>query len=348
MFRTTCYTLCVLTLLSLWGVPTHAEIDPEKGTFSYAGNNDIDAVLGQIALYLIKRNRREGSTYTSRDIPLGIVGYQMRYFDNGNKLIDRGDWFSVRRYQIPAEPDTLQPEGYYKSEYMEFVDVNLNGIDEKDYYFLKGRRFDLQGQPPEILHQYQMQIESGVNAYLKQVSFQTITQALGARGRTEIKKDAAYADGSLPSQMVLGLNLKFVFRPITRNGTELSQNDLITEIRQQLGFVFSATVEYTDLNGYRFRDLADQTQLLQRTYDPSEKIVLSLILESLFDPDGDGIITGENIENGYTRFRELHQQLIESARSQNRRIVFPSEKLARLREEYQTIRKESFVVPDMN
>jgi hypothetical protein len=252
----------------------------------------------------------------------------------------------VRRYQIPAEPDTLKPEGYYKSDYMEFVDVNLNGIDENDYYFIKGRRFDLIGKPQEVLRQYQMQIESGVSAYLRKVNFQTIVQSLGTRGQTDIKKDEPYSDGSLPAQMVLGLDLRYVFRPISKNGVQLKDTDMIAEIRQHLGFVFSATTEYTDVNGYRFRDLTDQVALIQRTYDPIEKGVLILIIESLFDTDADGIITAENVPNGYTRFRELHQKLIEGAQSQKRRIVLPNDKLAQLRQEYLDVHKKPFVFPD--
>ena len=333
-----------LAFLALFALPIHADLNPETGAFTYSGQGDIDMILGQISLYLLENNRRDGIAYVSRDIEDGIVGYQLRYFDNGNRVVDQGDWFSVRRYRIPAEPDTTRPAGYYKNDYMEIVDVNLDGIDEKDYYFINGRRFDLIGKSPEFLRQYQIQIESGVTAFLRQVNFQTIVKTLGARGQTAIKRDAAFDDGSLPAQMVLGLDLKYVFRPLSRGGAPLSEREMIEDIRQRIGFVFSATVEYTDLTGYRFRDLSDQTTLMQRTYDPIEKPVLTLIIDALFDTNGDGIITPENIANGYTRFREIHQQLIESARNQNRRIVLPGEKLARLREEYQAVRKKPFPI----
>ena len=115
------------------------------------------------------------------------------------------------------------------------------------------------------------------------------------------------------------------------------------EIRQRIGFVYSATVGYTDLSGYRFRDIADQTPLLQRHYDESERSLFQLIVDALFDVDGDGLITQENISNGYTRFRELHQQLSDNARSQSRRIVLPNEKLARIRQEYQSVHQKPFL-----
>jgi len=114
------------------------------------------------------------------------------------------------------------------------------------------------------------------------------------------------------------------------------------EIRQRIGFVYSATVGYTDLSGYRFRDIADQTALLQRKYDESEESLLKLIVEALFDVDGDGLITQENISNGYTRFRELHQQLSDNARGQSRRVVLPNDKLARIRQEYETVHRRPF------
>ena len=75
--------------------------------------------------------------------------------------MDPEDWLSVRRYQIPAVPDSLQPPEYYKRTYVEFADVGLDGIDSRDYYFINGRRFDLTGQPADVLQQYQVQIESG-------------------------------------------------------------------------------------------------------------------------------------------------------------------------------------------
>lgn len=335
-----------LAFIALSALPIVADLNPETGAFTYSGQGDTDMILGQISLYLLESNRRDGIAYVSRDAEDGIVGYQLRYFDNGNRVADRGDWFSVRRYRIPAEPDTLKPVGYYKNDYMEIVDVNLDGIDEKDYYFINGRRFDLTGKPPETLRQYQIQIENGITAFLRHVNFQTIVKALGARGQIGMKRDAAFDDGSMPAQMIFGLDLKYVFRPIIRGGTQLSEREMLEEIRRRIGFVFSATVEYTDLTGYRFRDLSDQTALMQRTYDPLEKPVLTLILDALFDTDGDGVIAQENLTNGYTRFREIHQQLIESARGKNRRIVLPGEKLARLREEYQNAHKKPYPIDE--
>ena len=99
---------------------------------------------------------------------------------------------------------------------------------------------------------------------------------------------------------------------------------------------------YTDLSGYRFRDIADQMPLLQRQYDDSEYSLLRLVMDALFDVDGDGLITQENISNGYTRFRELHQQLSDGARGQNRRVILPKEKLARIRQEYESIHQKPF------
>ena len=143
--------------------------------------------------------------------------------------------------------------------------------------------------------------------------------------------------------MVFGLDLPYVFKPIVRQGTQLSEKEMMEEIRQRIGFVYSATVGYTDLSGYRFRDIADQTPLLQRHYDESERSLFQLIVDALFDVDGDGLITQENISNGYTRFRELHQQLSDNARSQSRRIVLPNEKLARIRQEYQSVHQKPFL-----
>lgn len=316
--------------------PIGADIDPESGRFTYSEDlGDIDLALGQIALYLQEQNLRDGSAYVSGDIESGIVGYQLRYFDDGNHLVDSKDWFSVRRYRIPSEPDTTKPEGYYKSDFMEFIDRGINGIDKNDYYFINGRRFDFKTQPAELLRQYQVQIESGITAYLKENSFEKIVTSLGSEGQTSIKKDRAYDDGSLPSHIVLGIDLDYVFSPIERGSVKLNQAEMIEEIRQRIGFVFSATMEYTDLNGYRFRDLADQVALMQRMYDPIEAIALKLVIDALFDTNSDGIVGADEVSNGYTRFREVHQQLIDRARGQNRRIVLPNEKLERLREEYQ-------------
>jgi hypothetical protein len=174
--------------------PIDADIDPESGRFNYSDDlGDIDLALGQIALYLQEQDLRDGSAYVSSDIKSGIVGYQLRYFDDGNRLVDSKDWFSVRRYRIPSEPDSTKPLGYYK-------------------------------------------------------------------------RDRAYDDGSLPSHIVLGIDLDYVFSPIERGSRQLNEGEMLQEIRQRIGFVFSATLEYTDLNGYRFRDLADQVALRQRTY----------------------------------------------------------------------------------
>ena len=178
---------------------------------------------------------------------------------------------------------------------MEFLDRGLNGIRESDSYFMNGRRFDLQDQPGDVLRQYQVQIESGISAYLREVDFEKMIQQLGSRGQTEIKKEEAYDDGSLPANMVLGLDMKYVFKPFDSSGVPLTEREMIDEIRQRIGFVYSASVEYTDLNGYRFRDLADQVPLMQRTYDPAEKPILTLILDALFDPNADGIITQTDI-----------------------------------------------------
>jgi len=323
--------------------PIDADIDPESGRFTYSDDSgDIDLALGQIALYLQEQNLRDGSAYVSGDIKSGIVGYQLRYFDDGNHLVDPKDWFSVRRYRIPSKPDSTKPVGYYKSDFMEFVDRGINGIDENDYYFINGRRFDLKTQPVELLRQYQVQIESGITAYLRVNSFEEIVASLGAEGQTSIKKDKAYDDGSLPSHIVLGIDLDYVFSPIERGSRQLNEDEMLGEIRQRIGFVFSATMEYTDLSGYKFRDLADQVALMQRTYDPVEAIALKLVIDALFDTNGDGIIGADEVSNGYTRFREIHQQLIERARGQNRRIILPNEKLERLRQEYQNIHSKPY------
>ena len=329
-------------LLSAMATQPLADVDPDSGSFSYSGFGGIDDTLGQIALYLLDSNRREGTTYISREVEVGIVGFQLRYFDNGNQLVDKGDWFSIRRYRIPADPDPQKPEGYYKSDFMEFVDLNLDGVDNGDYYFLDGRRFDLINLPSDMLKQYEVQIESGVTAFVKEVGYQTILQDLGSSGQTAIKKDQAFEDGSLPSKIVLGLDLKYVFRPIERGGTKLAEQQMLEEIRGRVGFVYSATTGYTDFSGYRFRDIADQLPLLQRLYDPMEVTVLTLIMDTLFDTNRDGIVTAENIKNGYTRFRELHQQVIESVGGLNRRIVLPSDKLSRLRQEYENLHSEPF------
>ena len=328
-----------------FSAPTYADID-STNTFTYSSIGDVDGSLGLIALYLKQQNRREGATYVSREIETGIVGYQLKYFDDGNGDVDNADWFSVKRYRIPAEPDTLKPVGYYKKDYIELVDVGLDGLDPKDYYFIKGRRFDLKGQTEDVLRQYQVQIESGVTAFLQKVTASKIADAIGSKAQTGIKKTQSYDDGSLPARLAFGLDMGYVFKPFIRNESKLSEKEMIEEIRQRVGFVYSAAVEYTDLNGYRFREVADQTALLQRTYDPVEKVTLKLIIEALFDTDGDGVITSENISNGYTRFREMHQQLIEQARAKNQRIVLPTDKLQLLRDEYQALHGKAYKIPE--
>jgi hypothetical protein len=339
----------VLIFLLLSFVPVGqvcADID-STNTFTYSSLGDVDRSLGLIALYLKQQNRRDGTTYVSREIESGIIGYQLRYFDDGNGNVDSADWFSVKRYRVPAEPDTLRPVGYYRTDYMELVDLGLDGLDQKDYYFIQGRRFDLKGQTESVLREYQTQIESGVTAFLKVVGAEKVADAIGSRAQTGIKKSQSYTDGSLPAKMVLGLDLGYVFKPVIRSGKMLSENESIEEIRQRVGFVLSASVEYTDLNGYRFREIADQIALLQRTYDVAEAPMLKLVLDAMFDTDGDGIITPENIANGYTRFREIHQELIQKARSKNQRIVLPSDKLQSLREEYQARHNSPYRAPGM-
>ena len=335
--------LLLFFLCSIFVPRTGAEID-DKGNFTYSGGSPDDT-LAQVALFLMEKNLKEGSTFLSDDIDVGIVGYQLRYFDNGNRLIDEGDWFSIRRYRIPDNLDTLRIKGepnYWKKDFMEFVDINMNGMDNKDYYFLDGRRIDLHNVAKEILSQYQIQIERAVSVFIKNVDFQSILDDLGATGQTAVKKKEAFDDGSLPSSIILGLDLKYVFRPLTSNGRQLSDRESQERVRNRLGLIYSATTSYTDLSGYRLQDLNDQLPLLQRTYDPVEKQILTLIVDALFDLDADGIITPENITNGYTRFRELHQQLLENARGQNRRLILPSEKLARLRQEYKSVHNKEF------
>lgn len=342
------YTALILGMLILSPF-THlqaADID-STNTFTYSGSDDVDGALGLIALYLKQQNRRDGATYVSKEVEAGIVGYQLRYFDDGNGDVDPKDWFSVKRYRIPAEPDTTKPAGYFKNDYMELFDFGLNGLDENDCYFIDGRRFDLKGETETVLKQFQVQIESGVTTFLQKVTFDKVTDAIGLAAQTNIKKTKSYDDGSLPSKMVLGVDMDYVFRPIVRNGQTLSEQAMLEEIRQRVGFVLSASMEYTDLNGYRFREIADQVALLQRTYDPIEMPMIKLVMDALFDTDGDGIITADNISNGYTRFREIHQQLIEQARSKNQRIVLPTDKLQRLREEYSALHNSDFKIPKM-
>ena len=66
------------------------------------------------------------------------------------------------------------------------------------------------------------------------------------------------------------------------------------------------------------------------------------MIGALFDTDGDFIITADNIANGYTRFRQIHQQLADNAKGLNRRILLPNEKLEALRDEYQAKQGKQF------
>ncbi|MEE2752571.1 MAG: hypothetical protein VX910_01205, partial [Candidatus Latescibacterota bacterium] len=88
-------TLCLIT-------PATAEVDPQSGRFYFRDNNPFpDDTLGRIALYLIQQNQIEGNAFVSKSVRTGIVSYQMRFYDNGNKnLIDDEDFISVRRYTV--------------------------------------------------------------------------------------------------------------------------------------------------------------------------------------------------------------------------------------------------------
>ena len=357
---------------SLLASPVVCELDPESGRFYFRDNNPFpDDTLGRIALYLINQNRQEGNAYVSQPVGEGIVSYQLRFFDNGKqKLVDDEDLMSIRRYTVaaeepapnpeeeaaaaepPAEPDPNADESdapppepepeRVQTRFIEYVDHGLNGLDESDYYFLTGRRFDLANRDKKTILEYRSQVATAINIFIDKVDYDTIVEGLGSSGQTGIRKGGAYDDGSLPSLMVFGLDLPYVFKPIHQNKQQLAAEEMMDEIRQKIGFVYSATVGYTDLSGYRFRDIADQTPLLQRQYDESEQTLLQLVVEALFDPDGDGLITQENISNGYNRFRELHQQLSDNARGQNRRVVLPNEKLARIRQEYEAVHQRPF------
>jgi len=328
-------------LLGALGV-SHAWIDPRTGEFAYVEDSGIDDTLGQIALYLIKLNHLEGGSFTSDEIEEGVVGFQIRYFDNGNRTIDRGDWMSIRRYRIPAVPDTNLAAEYYKASFTEYVDVDLDGINERDYYFINGKQYELRDVDPGTLAQYQVQIETGINAFLRAVGYGKIMEALGARSQTSIKKEAAYEDGSLPSKIALGVDLGYVFKPIVRSNRQLTEQEMISEIRSRIGFAYTAITSYTDVNGYKFREIAEDVQVLMRTYDVAENRGLRLVIDALFDTDGDGLISGEDISHGYTRFREIHQKLSESARANNLRLILPNQKLARLRAEYETLHQKPY------
>ncbi len=335
-------SVCLLALFSACVPPAQAGVNPRTGAFTYTEEGDVDNTLGQIGLYLINRKQMEGSTFISEEVNAGIVGYQLRFFDNGNRVADDGDWLSVRRYHVPSQPDTTQPEGYFKNTYIEYVDHGLDGFNRRDNYFINGRQFDLGDQPPDVLRQYQVQIESGISAFIRQIGYQTILEDLGAGTQTRVKKTQAFEDGSLPSSIALGNDLPYVFRPIRQRDVQLNQKQMVEEIREHIGFVYNAIVDYTDIQGYRFREIADQFALLQRVYDPMEVRTLTLIMDALFDTNGDGIITPENIKNGYQRFIVIHRQLADNARGLKRRIILPNEKLARLRKEYETVHKKTF------
>ena len=361
------YTALILALLLASGVA--AEINTATGRFYFRDNNPFpDDTLGRIALFLIQQNRLEGNAYVSQAVGEGIVEYQIRFFDNGNKgLVDEADHVSVRRYTIPAdEPEPTGEETTapvpapdpatdgeeapsppakpktLETRYIDYVDHGLNGLDEHDYYFLNGRRFDLAGRERSTILEYRSQVATAINVFIENIDYDSIVEGLGSSGQTGIRKGGAYDDGSLPSLMVFGLDLPYVFKPITQRGQQLTQEAMLTEIRQRIGFVYSATVGYTDLSGYRFKDIADQTSLLQRQYDDSEEYLVRLIVGALFDVDGDGLITQENVSNGYARFRELHQQLADNARGASRRVILPNEKLARIRQEYESVHQRPF------
>ena len=171
------------------------------------------------------------------------------------------------------------------------------------------------------------------------VDYQTILDALDVGSQTAIKKREAFEEGSLPSAVALGLDLKYVFRPIARSNTKIPEKGMIREIRQKIGFLFSV---YAGVNGYRFREIYDQIPLLERSYDPMEVQIVTLIIDALLDPDGDGIILPANIKNGYSRFRAIHQELTDNTRSMNQRIILPNDKLSRLRQDYWSKRGQDF------
>jgi hypothetical protein len=358
-----------LMILCISSSPAFGEIDPQTNRFYFRDNNPFpDDTLGRIALYLIQQEKLEGNAYVSNPVGEGIVEYQIRFFDNGNKgLVDEEDIVSVRRYTIPpprpepaadaplppppveappegeeATPPPPPPPQVLETRYIEYVDHGLNGLDELDYYFLNGRRFDLAGRSKKSILEFRSQVATAINIFIEKIDYDAIVQGLGSSGQTGIRKGGAYDDGSLPSLMVLGLDMPYVFKPIVQQNSQLDEEAMMQEIRQRIGFVYSATVGYTDLSGYRFRDIADQTSLLQRHYDDSEYSLLELIIDALFDVDGDGLISQENISNGYTRFRELHQQISDNARGQSRRVVLPNEKLARIRQEYESVHQKTY------
>jgi len=320
-------------------------IDSRTGDFSYSGYGGVDDTLGRIALFLMDNGKLEGSAYVSEEAEEGIVGFQLRYFDDGNELVDEGDWMSVRRYMIPAVPDTNVEKttpGYWKKEYVELVDKGLDGLGPRDYYFIKGRRFDLSKVPQEVIQHYQVQVEAGVSIYVRNVGFDTITGQTGSAGQTSIRKEVAFEDGSLPSNMVIGLDLGYVFRPIDRPDLQADQKRMAAEMRRNFGLVYAAILTYTDVQGYQLRDLAGETQVIERTFDASEAKILKLVLDTFFDRDGDGIITPDDLVSGYTKFRELHQRLADEVRGKNRRVVLTNEKLAAVREEYERVHGEPY------
>lgn len=314
-----------------------AEVNKSTGRFSYDATNPfIDNTLGQIAFYLIKQDRREGLAYVSPEVRTGIAGYELRFIDNGSGLPDGDDQLSVRRFTIPIVADTLKPDGYWREDYVEYVDSGLNGIDNEDHYLVSGRRFDLKGATKEALHQHQTTVETAITAFVKNVDFRASLPE-----NFESRMEAAEGpmkDGSLPGKTVLGLDLRYLFRPIEMDGNTLNEEEMLKEVRAKIGFVYSATLGMTDTGSYRLNDLTTQTLLLQRTYDPAERVLLQLVIDTLFDRNGDGIIEQTDISAGYVRFRELHQELSDLVRGQGRRVVLPSEKISKLRQEYESVR----------
>ena len=91
---------------------TSAEIDPQSNRFYFRDSNPFpDDTLGRISLYLIQQKRLEGNVYVSQSVEEGIVSYQIRFFDNGNKgLIDEEDKISIRRYSLSTAPEPPPPD----------------------------------------------------------------------------------------------------------------------------------------------------------------------------------------------------------------------------------------------
>ena len=90
--------VCLLVGYTTFESTAQTKTGSENKIFTYSKKEGVDETLWGIALYLIDRNRKEGDIYTSKEVEQGILGYRIRYFDNGNKIIDKGDWLSIRRY----------------------------------------------------------------------------------------------------------------------------------------------------------------------------------------------------------------------------------------------------------